>query len=156
MSFLSVFAEFLRRRNNHKLTILVVLMMESLWRWEISCQARPQNDKTRRQRQRVLNGGADQDRTDDLYNAIVALSQLSYGPTLSASQKNFKASAARRIFRRFAKCWQDPFSKFLSDRRRLLRRVQKLRQDRRRLRQDQRRPREYRRRYRHRHHLQDH
>gem|GEM_PF-1332962 len=42
----------------------------------------PGNDKTRRQRQRVLNGGADQDRTDDLYNAIVALSQLSYGPTL--------------------------------------------------------------------------
>ena len=27
------------------------------------------------------NGGAERDRTDDLYNAIVALSQLSYGPT---------------------------------------------------------------------------
>src|SRR5262245_42305417 len=27
-------------------------------------------------------GGASRDRTDDLYNAIVALSQLSYGPTL--------------------------------------------------------------------------
>ena len=26
-------------------------------------------------------GGANRDRTDDLYNAIVALSQLSYGPT---------------------------------------------------------------------------
>ena len=26
-------------------------------------------------------GGARRDRTDDLYNAIVALSQLSYGPT---------------------------------------------------------------------------
>lgn len=26
-------------------------------------------------------GGADRDRTGDLYNAIVALSQLSYGPT---------------------------------------------------------------------------
>ena len=25
-------------------------------------------------------GGAGRDRTDDLYNAIVALSQLSYGP----------------------------------------------------------------------------
>ena len=25
-------------------------------------------------------GGANRDRTDDLYNAIVALSQLSYGP----------------------------------------------------------------------------
>ena len=28
-------------------------------------------------------GGAGRDRTDDLYNAIVALSQLSYGPTVS-------------------------------------------------------------------------
>lgn len=28
------------------------------------------------------NGGAKRDRTADLYNAIVALSQLSYGPTL--------------------------------------------------------------------------
>jgi hypothetical protein len=27
------------------------------------------------------NGGADRDRTDDLLNAIQALSQLSYGPT---------------------------------------------------------------------------
>ena len=27
-------------------------------------------------------GGANRDRTDDLYNAIVALSQLSYGPYL--------------------------------------------------------------------------
>jgi hypothetical protein len=27
-----------------------------------------------------LGGGADRDRTDDLYNAIVALFQLSYGP----------------------------------------------------------------------------
>ena len=30
------------------------------------------------------NGGADEDRTRDLYNAIVALSQLSYGPILFA------------------------------------------------------------------------
>jgi hypothetical protein len=29
----------------------------------------------------LFDGGADRDRTDDLYNAIVALSQLSYGPT---------------------------------------------------------------------------
>ncbi len=29
-------------------------------------------------------GGAGRDRTDDLYNAIVALSQLSYGPEKSA------------------------------------------------------------------------
>ena len=28
------------------------------------------------------NGGARRDRTDDLYNAIVALSQLSYGPLI--------------------------------------------------------------------------
>ena len=28
----------------------------------------------------VQDGGASRDRTDDLYNAIVALSQLSYGP----------------------------------------------------------------------------
>ncbi len=27
-----------------------------------------------------IGGGARRDRTDDLYNAIVALSQLSYGP----------------------------------------------------------------------------
>ncbi len=29
-------------------------------------------------------GGAKEDRTPDLYNAIVALSQLSYGPTSSS------------------------------------------------------------------------
>ena len=28
------------------------------------------------------HGGADRDRTDDLYNAIVALSQLSYSPNI--------------------------------------------------------------------------
>ena len=28
----------------------------------------------------ILNGGADRDRTDDLLNAIQALSQLSYSP----------------------------------------------------------------------------
>lgn len=28
-------------------------------------------------------GGASRDRTGDLYNAIVALSQLSYGPTVA-------------------------------------------------------------------------
>ncbi len=31
----------------------------------------------------LLNGGAKRDRTADLYNAIVALSQLSYGPVVS-------------------------------------------------------------------------
>jgi hypothetical protein len=30
----------------------------------------------------ILNGGADRDRTDDLLNAIQALSQLSYSPTV--------------------------------------------------------------------------
>ncbi len=30
----------------------------------------------------TIVGGANRDRTDDLYNAIVALSQLSYGPEL--------------------------------------------------------------------------
>ena len=34
------------------------------------------------------NGGARRDRTDDLVNAIHALSQLSYGPTLAARAKN--------------------------------------------------------------------
>ena len=29
----------------------------------------------------MLIGGANRDRTGDLYNAIVALSQLSYGPS---------------------------------------------------------------------------
>ncbi len=31
-------------------------------------------------------GGASRDRTDDLYNAIVALSQLSYGPTAESAK----------------------------------------------------------------------
>lgn len=31
-------------------------------------------------------GGASEDRTHDLYNAIVALSQLSYGPLSNLSQ----------------------------------------------------------------------
>ena len=33
------------------------------------------------------NGGASRDRTGDLYNAIVALSQLSYGPTASSGAR---------------------------------------------------------------------
>ncbi len=32
-------------------------------------------------------GGAGRNRTDDLYNAIVALSQLSYGPPLTPAPK---------------------------------------------------------------------
>jgi hypothetical protein len=35
-----------------------------------------------------LNGGARRDRTADLYNAIVALSQLSYGPTRNQAVKS--------------------------------------------------------------------
>jgi hypothetical protein len=33
-----------------------------------------------RRKSLILNGGADRDRTDDLLNAIQALSQLSYSP----------------------------------------------------------------------------
>src|SRR5690606_8464695 len=59
-----------------------------------------------------FDGGADQDRTDDLYNAIVALSQLSYGPILvRVATKSSVSVAARGIFRRFTKSWQDLFSK---------------------------------------------
>ena len=32
----------------------------------------------------LVSGGAEGDRTPDLYNAIVALSQLSYGPDIGA------------------------------------------------------------------------
>ena len=35
----------------------------------------------------VLFGGAKRDRTADLYNAIVALSQLSYGPLIPGAAK---------------------------------------------------------------------
>ena len=35
----------------------------------------------------IFFGGADRDRTDDLLNAIQALSQLSYGPTKEANGK---------------------------------------------------------------------
>ena len=45
-----------------------------------------------------MNGGAGRDRTDDLYNAIVALSQLSYGPEKSAVFSllcPFRSSTAR-------------------------------------------------------------
>src|SRR5215469_9888252 len=36
---------------------------------------------------RMKSGGANRDRTDDLHNAIVALSQLSYSPTDSSAGK---------------------------------------------------------------------
>jgi hypothetical protein len=37
----------------------------------------------------ILFGGADRDRTDDLLNAIQALSQLSYGPTTGGLSDEF-------------------------------------------------------------------
>ena len=40
-----------------------------------------------------LNGGADRDRTDDLLNAIQALSQLSYSPT----ERNHVSIASAKI-----------------------------------------------------------
>ena len=38
-------------------------------------------------------GGAKRDRTADLYNAIVALSQLSYSPPISRSPRRFRRGA---------------------------------------------------------------
>ncbi len=40
----------------------------------------------------IKDGGARRDRTADLYNAIVALSQLSYGPVLLAEGRAFRHS----------------------------------------------------------------
>lgn len=40
-----------------------------------------------------LNGGAEGDRTPDLRNAIATLSQLSYGPTVSAHLGDVRPSA---------------------------------------------------------------
>jgi hypothetical protein len=42
----------------------------------------------------LIFGGADRDRTDDLLNAIQALSQLSYGPTNRSRLKRRSISAA--------------------------------------------------------------
>jgi hypothetical protein len=42
----------------------------------------------------LIFGGADRDRTDDLLNAIQALSQLSYGPTKRLRRKRRSISAA--------------------------------------------------------------
>ena len=38
--------------------------------------------------ERTRCGGASRDRTGDLYNAIVALSQLSYGPSAAAKSRH--------------------------------------------------------------------
>ncbi len=46
------------------------------------------HEKGRMQRIRPGSGGARRDRTADLYNAIVALSQLSYGPVWFAAIGN--------------------------------------------------------------------
>ena len=43
-----------------------------------------------------VNGGADRDRTDDLYNAIVALFQLSYGPENQANKTPFSTSIGKK------------------------------------------------------------
>ena len=42
----------------------------------------PQTQPPEIDQKREESGGANRDRTGDLYNAIVALSQLSYSPTL--------------------------------------------------------------------------
>ena len=47
-----------------------------------------------------LNGGARRNRTDDLFNAIEALSQLSYGPTLSPAWDSGVRGDSRRDDRR--------------------------------------------------------
>src|SRR5690606_3297529 len=40
-------------------------------------------------------GGANRNRTDDLLNAIQALSQLSYGPTSGTGRRRFRRSSTR-------------------------------------------------------------
>jgi hypothetical protein len=42
-------------------------------------------------------GGADRDRTDDLLNAIQALSQLSYSPSLCGTQPNAAGASKFRL-----------------------------------------------------------
>ena len=56
----------------------------------------------------LIYGGADRDRTDDLLNAIQALSQLSYGPTKRLRRKRrafllLTTIVLRNIDKRFAK-----------------------------------------------------
>ena len=45
--------------------------------------------------QGVRFGGAKEDRTPDLYNAIVALSQLSYGPEICVAGRRVKPAGGR-------------------------------------------------------------
>jgi hypothetical protein len=44
-----------------------------------------------------LFGGANRNRTDDLLNAIQALSQLSYGPTSGSQPAPFPAKRSARV-----------------------------------------------------------
>src|SRR3954453_11006483 len=64
----------------------------------------PPRDRSRRG---FLSGGPKRDRTADLHNAIVALSQLSYGPELKlrprldrGRKSGWKLEATRRHFKR--------------------------------------------------------
>jgi hypothetical protein len=45
----------------------------------------------------ILNGGARRNRTDDLFNAIEALSQLSYGPDLQKCRGGFDWAKPRLL-----------------------------------------------------------
>jgi hypothetical protein len=54
-------------------------------------------------KQGLFRGGADQDRTDDLLNAIQALSQLSYSPTgirLVSQGEAYSINQARNFLKR--------------------------------------------------------
>src|SRR5215469_327862 len=48
-----------------------------------------------------LTGGANRDRTGDLYNAIVALSQLSYGPGIESAPRKVGRCARRGKWKNF-------------------------------------------------------
>lgn len=50
-------------------------------------------------------GGARRDRTADLYNAIVALSRLSYGPGPRRTGKSLRGTASTRFGRRRERWW---------------------------------------------------
>ena len=48
-----------------------------------------------------INGGADRDRTDDLLNAIQALSQLSYSPNKNGFLIYFDYNLQAKLFKIF-------------------------------------------------------
>ena len=62
-------------------------------------QTTTKNKKTGRNASGSLFGGARRDRTAGLYNAIVALSQLSYGPNLHHYRQQFVAPVEGGAFR---------------------------------------------------------